>query len=67
MAHVADHCAVCHANNGHGQTMFGKAMCPKPPVHNGMQNVMETVTATTDTDYYCKDNERNGSDRRSIR
>lgn len=47
--------------------MFGKAMCPKPPVHNGMQNVMETVTATTDTDYYCKDNERNGSDRRSIR
>jgi len=31
MAHFADHCAVCHANNGSGQTMFGKGMYPKPP------------------------------------
>jgi len=31
MAHFADHCAVCHANNGSGQTMFGNRMCPKPP------------------------------------
>lgn len=31
MAHFADHCAVCHANNGSGDTMFGKGMYPKPP------------------------------------
>jgi mono/diheme cytochrome c family protein len=31
MAHFADHCAVCHANNGSGQTMFGRGMYPKPP------------------------------------
>ena len=31
MAHFADHCAVCHANNGSGQSMFGKGMYPKPP------------------------------------
>lgn len=31
MAHFADHCAVCHADNGSGQTMFGKGMYPKPP------------------------------------
>ena len=31
MAHFADHCAVCHANDGSGQSMFGKGMYPKPP------------------------------------
>ena len=31
MAHFADHCSVCHANNGSGLTMFGKGMYPKPP------------------------------------
>lgn len=31
MAHYADHCAVCHANNGSGNTMFGQGMYPKPP------------------------------------
>ena len=31
MAHYADHCAVCHANNGDGKTMFGKGMYPRPP------------------------------------
>lgn len=30
-AHYADHCAVCHANNGSGDTMFGKNMYPRPP------------------------------------
>ena len=29
-AHFADHCAVCHANNGSGDTMFGRGMWPKP-------------------------------------
>ena len=31
MAHFADHCAVCHANNGSGETMFGNGLYPKPP------------------------------------
>ena len=31
LAHFADHCAICHGNNGDGQTMFGKGMYPKPP------------------------------------
>src|SRR3990170_3979511 len=30
-AHFADHCAVCHDNNGSGDTMFGRGMWPKPP------------------------------------
>ena len=30
-AHFADHCAVCHANNGSGDTDFGRGMWPKPP------------------------------------
>ncbi len=31
MAHFADHCAVCHANDGSGLTMLGEGMYPKPP------------------------------------
>lgn len=31
LEHFADHCAVCHANNGSGDTPFGKGMYPKPP------------------------------------
>ena len=30
-AHFADHCAVCHGNDGRGDTMFGRGMWPKPP------------------------------------
>jgi mono/diheme cytochrome c family protein len=29
--HFADHCSVCHANDGSGQTMFGLGLYPKPP------------------------------------
>jgi len=29
--HFADHCSVCHANDGSGQTMFGIGLYPKPP------------------------------------
>jgi mono/diheme cytochrome c family protein len=29
--HFADHCAVCHANDGSGETDFGRGMFPKPP------------------------------------
>lgn len=31
MMHYADHCAICHANNGSGETMFGMTMYPRPP------------------------------------
>jgi mono/diheme cytochrome c family protein len=31
MAHWADHCATCHADNGSGDTMYGKTMYPPPP------------------------------------
>ena len=31
LAHFADHCATCHANNGSGQTPIGKNVYPKAP------------------------------------
>lgn len=31
MAHFADHCATCHANNGSGETDMGKGMFPPAP------------------------------------
>jgi mono/diheme cytochrome c family protein len=31
MAHFADHCATCHANDGSGKTAIGKGLYPKPP------------------------------------
>ena len=31
MEHFADHCATCHANDGSGDTLFGKGFYPKPP------------------------------------
>ena len=31
LAHFADHCATCHANNGSGQTPIGKNLYPKAP------------------------------------
>lgn len=30
-AHFADHCAVCHANDGKGQTEMGKHLYPRAP------------------------------------
>lgn len=30
-AHFADHCAVCHANDGSGKTEMGEGMWPKAP------------------------------------
>jgi mono/diheme cytochrome c family protein len=30
-AHFADHCAMCHGNNGSGDTPIGRGMWPKPP------------------------------------
>ena len=31
MEHFADHCALCHANDGSGRAMIGKGLSPKPP------------------------------------
>lgn len=31
LAHFADHCAICHANDGSGQTPIGKSVYPKAP------------------------------------
>ena len=30
-AHCADHCAICHANNGGGNTTIGQNLYPKAP------------------------------------
>ena len=29
--HFADHCAICHGNDGSGETTMGRGMYPKPP------------------------------------
>jgi mono/diheme cytochrome c family protein len=29
--HFADHCAICHANDGSGDTAIGRGLYPKPP------------------------------------
>ena len=29
--HFADHCAICHANDGSGDTAIGNGLYPKPP------------------------------------
>jgi mono/diheme cytochrome c family protein len=31
MRHFADHCAVCHANNGSGDTQMGRGLYPRAP------------------------------------
>ena len=31
LAHYADHCAACHANNGSGETTMGRSMYPRVP------------------------------------
>lgn len=31
LAHFADHCAVCHGNDGSGDSEFGPGLYPKPP------------------------------------
>ena len=35
MAHFADHCAVCHANDGSGDTEMGRGLYPKAPDMRG--------------------------------
>src|SRR5260370_34111397 len=29
--HFADHCAICHANDGSGKSVIGSGLYPKPP------------------------------------
>jgi mono/diheme cytochrome c family protein len=29
--HFADHCSICHGNDGRGNSMMGKGLYPKPP------------------------------------
>ena len=31
MEHFADHCAICHSNDGSGNVMIGRGLSPKPP------------------------------------
>jgi mono/diheme cytochrome c family protein len=31
MEHFSDHCATCHANDGSGDTLFGRGLYPKAP------------------------------------
>src|ERR1700719_4081348 len=31
MEHFSYHCSPCHSDDGGGQTVFGKGLCPKPP------------------------------------
>jgi mono/diheme cytochrome c family protein len=31
LRHYADHCAICHANDGSGDTEIGRNLYPKPP------------------------------------
>jgi mono/diheme cytochrome c family protein len=31
LRHFADHCAICHGNDGGGDTELGRGMYPKPP------------------------------------
>ncbi|GAC1641100.1 MAG: hypothetical protein NVS9B14_22720 [Candidatus Acidiferrum sp.] len=42
MEHFADHCFVCHANNGSGETSFGKNMYPKPPDMRAVETQMKS-------------------------
>jgi mono/diheme cytochrome c family protein len=35
--HFADHCAICHGNDGSGETAIGRGMYPKPPDLRGSQ------------------------------
>lgn len=37
MLHFADHCAMCHGNDGSGDTAMGHGLYPKPPDLRGRQ------------------------------
>jgi mono/diheme cytochrome c family protein len=43
LEHFADHCALCHANDGSGETTFGRGMFPPSPDlrENGTQRMTD--------------------------
>jgi len=47
-AHFADHCAICHANNGSGNTEIGRNLYPKAPD----MRLSETQSLTDGELYY---------------
>jgi len=53
--HFADHCAVCHSNDGSGQTPIGKNVYPKAPdlrltVHSPCRTANCSGSSTTGSD-----------------
>jgi mono/diheme cytochrome c family protein len=52
MGHFADHCAACHANDGSGETVFGRGLYPRPPD----LRKPETQTKTDGELYYAIEN-----------
>jgi len=40
--HFADHCAICHGNDGSGETAMGHGLYPKPPDLRGAQTQERT-------------------------
>ena len=52
MEHFADHCATCHANDGSGDTSFGKGLYPKPPD----MRIQETQNKSDGELYYTIEN-----------
>ena len=52
MEHFSDHCATCHANDGSGDTLFGKGLYPKPPD----MRTAETQTKSDAELYYTIEN-----------
>lgn len=42
MEHFADHCFLCHANNGSGESAMGKNMYPKPPDMHAVETQNKT-------------------------
>jgi mono/diheme cytochrome c family protein len=46
-AHFADHCAVCHGNNGSGDTAIGRSLYPRSPDMRG-----EATQALTDGELF---------------
>jgi mono/diheme cytochrome c family protein len=47
MEHWADHCAICHANDGSGRTLIGRGLYPKPP-----DMALQTTQDLTDGELY---------------
>src|SRR5215469_8667884 len=41
-AHWADHCAICHGNDGSGDTDMGRRMYPRAPDMRGIQTQQRT-------------------------